>query len=82
MTFNAFEAGFIDFYAHPYDRYSENAKNNTNNAYKYIGNMNSKKFHLLNCTWAEKISDKNKIYFKSRDEAIKNGYEPCKVCNP
>jgi len=48
----------------------------------YIGNKNSKKFHLLNCQWAEKIAPGNRVYFKSRDEAIKSGYEPCKVCRP
>lgn len=48
----------------------------------YIGNKNSKKFHLPDCQWAEKISPRNRVYFKSRDEAIKAGYEPCKVCRP
>jgi len=48
----------------------------------YIGNKNSKKFHLPDCQWAEKISRGNRVYFKSRDEALKAGYEPCKVCRP
>jgi micrococcal nuclease len=48
----------------------------------YIGNKNSKKFHLPDCQWAEKIAPGNRVYFKSRDEAIKAGYEPCKVCKP
>lgn len=48
----------------------------------YIGNKNSKKFHLPDCQWAEKISPRNRVYFKSRNEAIKAGYVPCKVCRP
>jgi len=48
----------------------------------YIGNKNSKKFHLPDCQWAEKISPGNRVYFKSRDEAVKAGYVPCKVCRP
>jgi len=48
----------------------------------YIGNKNSKKFHLPDCQRAEKISPANRVYFKSRDEAIKAGYVPCKVCRP
>lgn len=48
----------------------------------YIGNKNSKKFHLPDCQWTEKIAPGNRVYFKSRDEAIKAGYEPCKVCKP
>lgn len=46
----------------------------------YIGNRNSKKFHLENCTSLP--SQKNAVNFESREEAVKNGYEPCKVCNP
>lgn len=48
----------------------------------YIGNKNTKKFHLPDCQWAEKIARGNRVYLKSRDEAIKAGYVPCKVCRP
>lgn len=51
-------------------------------AVSYIGNKNSKKFHLPGCQWAEKIALGNRVYFKSRDDAIKASYEPCKVCKP
>lgn len=46
----------------------------------YIGNLNSKKLHLDNCKSLP--SEKNRIYFKSREKAIKDGYEPCSQCNP
>ena len=42
----------------------------------------SGKFHDPSCEWAQKISDKNKVVFNSRNEAIANGYTPCDVCNP
>lgn len=48
----------------------------------YIGNANSKKFHRPDCRWAVEISPSNRVYFKTRDEAIKKGYSPCKVCIP
>ena len=48
----------------------------------YIGNKNSKKFHLPTCYWAKKIAPGNKVYSRSRSEAIKAGYQPCKVCKP
>ncbi len=48
----------------------------------YIGNLNSHKFHNVNCEGASKMSQKNKIFFKSRSEAINSGYVPCKICNP
>ena len=49
---------------------------------KFIGNSSSKKFHKPACQWAQKISSSNRIAFSSRDEAVKSGYSPCKVCHP
>ena len=48
----------------------------------YIGNTNTGKFHQSTCKWGQKISSANKITFTSRNEAISQGYQPCKVCNP
>lgn len=48
----------------------------------YVGNKSSKKFHRLDCPWAKKISERNRVYFKTREEAIKQGYTPCSVCKP
>ena len=48
----------------------------------YIGNKRSYKFHRQNCRWAKKMSSKNRVFFKSRQKAVKQGYVPCKVCNP
>jgi len=48
----------------------------------YIGNKRSHKFHRPECRWAKKMSSTNKIFFQSRQEAINQGYVPCKVCNP
>lgn len=52
------------------------------NRSKYIGSKNSNKFHDPSCKWAKKISDYNKITFNNRNDAIKQGYQPCKFCNP
>ncbi len=49
---------------------------------QYIGNKNSKKFHLTTCSGAQSMSEKNRIVFSTRSEAVQNGYEPCKTCNP
>ncbi len=48
--------------------------------YAYIGNVNSKKFHELDCS--KLPSEANRIYFTSREEAIEKGYEPCGICKP
>lgn len=52
------------------------------NEYKYVGNIKSKKYHKLNCRSAKKLKSKNRIYFKDKAEAEKQGYTPCKVCEP
>lgn len=48
----------------------------------YVANVNTGKFHEAGCRWAQKISEHNKVSFDSRNDAISQGYQPCKVCNP
>lgn len=47
---------------------------------EYIGNKNSKKFHLPTCK--NLPAEKNRVYLSSRDEAIQKGYDPCGNCDP
>lgn len=47
---------------------------------KYIGNKNTKKYHVPTCRFANEISEQNKVFFESKDEAISKGYSPCKNC--
>lgn len=46
----------------------------------FIGNKRSLKFHLPTCRFMP--AEKNRIYFKTREEAINEGFVPCKVCKP
>lgn len=48
----------------------------------YIGNVNTKKFHLPDCSSAKNMKESNKVSIKNRADAINQGYEPCKICNP
>mgnify|MGYP002522558653 FL=1 len=48
----------------------------------YVANANTGKFHVSGCDSVSKMSEKNKVFFSSRDEAINQGYVPCKICNP
>ena len=48
----------------------------------YIGNSNTGKFHDSSCQSVSKMSDRNKVSFSSRNQAINQGYIPCKICNP
>ena len=50
---------------------------------EYIGNANTKKFHYPECGAVSQMKEKNKVYLNCiRDEAIKDGYNPCGRCNP
>ena len=50
---------------------------------EYIGNRNTKKFHYPECSSVGQMKEKNKVYLNcTRDEAIADGYESCKRCNP
>lgn len=48
----------------------------------FVGSANSSKFHTMSCEWGKKISKNNAIYFKTREDAVRNGYKPCKSCKP
>ena len=47
---------------------------------EYIGNKNSKKFHLPTCK--NLPAEKNRVYFDSRQAAVDAGQTPCGNCNP
>ena len=50
---------------------------------RYIGNKNSYIFHYPYCPSVEQMKEKNKRPLScTRDEAIKQGYDPCGRCNP
>ena len=48
----------------------------------YIGNSGTKTFHCLSCRQAIGITDRNRVAFRSRDEATRAGYAPCGICKP
>ncbi len=48
----------------------------------YIGNKRTYVLHRPNCPLTKKISEKNRIIFRSRMDAIRIGYSPCKQCKP
>lgn len=51
-------------------------------ASQYVGNSNSGKFHYSSCRWAQKIASYNRVDYDSREDAVNDGYVPCKVCRP
>lgn len=49
-------------------------------ANSYIGNKNSKIFHLPTCSTLPKES--NRVYFTSRNNAVSDGFTACSRCKP
>lgn len=47
---------------------------------EYIGNKNTKKFHLPTCYTLPQ--ENNRVYFTSREQAVSEGYSPCGNCRP
>ncbi|MCI6017651.1 MAG: DNA/RNA non-specific endonuclease [Clostridiales bacterium] len=62
---------------------SKTASDNSEAVKTYILNTNSKKFHDPSCSGAKTIKDSNRqTYEGSREDLIKQGYEPCGKCRP
>lgn len=49
---------------------------------QFVGSSTSKKYHLPDCRYAQKIKPENRITFQSAEEAKSQGYAPCKSCHP
>jgi len=48
----------------------------------YLGNINSKQYHRIDCHYAGKETPEDLVFFESKKEAQAAGYIPCKQCNP
>lgn len=48
----------------------------------YVASKNSTKYHILTCSSASKITETNKIWFDTAEEAAAAGYTPCNICQP
>ena len=49
---------------------------------KYVASINSKVFHKIGCSRADKISEDNLIRFSRREKAVESGRRRCRVCEP
>jgi len=48
----------------------------------YLGNKRSLRFHHPSCKYALQMADRNKIVFKTREEALDSCHSPCRSCEP
>ena len=61
---------------------SDSSSSSSSGSGSYVANANTGKFHHSSCSSVAKMSEGNKVYLSSRDDAINQGYVPCKLCNP
>lgn len=54
----------------------------TSSQEKYVGSIDSNKYHYPSCRFAEEILPENEIWFDSEEDAEAQGYVPCGVCKP
>lgn len=47
---------------------------------KYFASKKGTVFHKIKCKIGKRISKRNRVYFSTKEEALKKGYKPCKVC--
>jgi len=48
----------------------------------FLGNRHSRRFHRMACPFGKGTSPKHRITFKTKYDAFRAGYSPCKRCNP
>ena len=46
----------------------------------YVASRNGSAFHLPNCSGAKRIKDENRIWFRTKEEALRAGYKPAANC--
>ncbi len=48
----------------------------------YRGQVHTRRFHRLDCSFGKNIAPKNLILFPSKKEAYWQGFSPCRTCKP
>lgn len=48
--------------------------------YPYVASKTSSVFHNVTCSYARKISKGKRVYYRTREQAIRDGKRPCKKC--
>lgn len=49
---------------------------------KFAGNKRYKIFGTLECSGGKLMKKKNRVFFENLENAIMEGYRPCKKCKP
>jgi len=57
-------------------------RNNLFNKLKFVASKKSKILHYWYCQESDKIAKEDFVIFKTKNEALKEGYKICDICNP
>ena len=47
---------------------------------QYVASKNGTKYYFTWCSGVSRIKEENKVYFDTKEDAIKRGFEPSKTC--
>lgn len=77
----------IEAFAKDMEEYGRDAPKDSKSNLKqssveYVGNSNSSIVHKSRCSSVSRMSPSNMVHFDSLDEALDEGYRPCKKCKP
>ncbi len=48
----------------------------------FVAKDNARLFHRVECDWAKKIAESDRLVWKRAAEALERGRQPCPVCDP
>lgn len=57
-------------------------KSKERKGYRYIAHRYGKVFHKKNCKIVEDIKESDRVYFKTKREALSSNRRPCRQCRP
>lgn len=60
----------------------QGAGSEENTEYLFVASKTAEAFHYVWCKWAKKIPESKRVYYKTREEAMKALHRPCHVCKP
>ena len=49
---------------------------------RYVASVKARVFHKPDCRFAGRIKPENLVTYESREDAIKDGKKPCRICKP
>jgi methylphosphotriester-DNA--protein-cysteine methyltransferase len=49
---------------------------------KFVASRRGERYHTLDCRLAKRIHRRQVLYYRTGDDAYRDGFLPCRVCHP